>query len=165
MLWSLNLHGVRARLDLDAEPAPHLREDHMDLVSISEAQVLPDAASSNPASPSVEGTFGRGRLEPHLADRLLDLLGTDDAFRELFQASPPAALRSIGYGTLRIDALSKSLIEPFALCEVGKLASKGAIRNAREALRQDLIQGLAYTSPQLDACNLMRRADDGQESK
>src|SRR5687768_8146803 len=36
-------------------------------------------------------------LSPEVADRLLDLLSTDDAFRDLFQAEPLSALRSIGY--------------------------------------------------------------------
>ena len=36
-------------------------------------------------------------LDPALADRLLDLLSTDDLFRERLQRDHLAALRTIGY--------------------------------------------------------------------
>ncbi|QNP41858.1 NHLP-related RiPP peptide [Lysobacter solisilvae (ex Woo and Kim 2020)] len=100
-------------------------------------------------------------LDPQLADRLLDLLSTDDAFRQLFQTSPQAALRSIGYQPqLQSDdsllsglGLSRAP-EPFSLCEIGHLASKQAIRDARIALKETFVQGLAYNTPTLDAANL-----------
>jgi putative modified peptide len=100
-------------------------------------------------------------IDPKLADRLLDLLSTDDAFRQLFQTSPQAALRSIGYQPhpASADSFLSSLglshaPEPFSLCEIGHLASKEAIREARIVLRETLVQGLAYNTPTLDAANL-----------
>jgi putative modified peptide len=99
-------------------------------------------------------------LDPQVADRLLDLLSTDDAFRQLFQTSPQAALRSIGYvpdeadATVIADLNVAQYPEPFSLCEVGQLASKQAIRDARAVLKEVLMKGLAYNTPTLDAVNL-----------
>ena len=36
-------------------------------------------------------------LDPQVADRLLDLLSSDDAFRSLFMSSPREALAQIGF--------------------------------------------------------------------
>lgn len=103
-------------------------------------------------------------LDPKLADRLLDLLSSDDAFRQLFQLSPQAALRSIGYEppsssdrSLGSGLVPSSMPEPFSLCEIGQLASKEAIREARITLRETLVQGLAYNTPTLEAANVGAR--------
>lgn len=95
-------------------------------------------------------------LEAKVADRLLDLLSTDDLFRERFQHDHLAALRSIGYqppapgqmtacGTVPAAAL-----EPFADCKVRKLAPKETIKASREEIRTMLLQGLNQTTPRLD---------------
>jgi len=114
---------------------------------------------SNTAKPAAKKRSAP--LDLQVADRLLDLLSTDDAFRQLFQTSPQAALRSIGYKpqTPSASSLLSGLgmshePEPFSLCEIGQLASKQAIREARIALRETLAQGLAYNTPALDAANL-----------
>lgn len=103
-------------------------------------------------------------IDPLLADRLLDLLSSDDAFRQLFQLSPQAALRSIGYeqrsspnGPLLHGLGLNHTPEPFSLCEIGQLASKEAIREARMALKETLVQGLAYNTPTLEAANVGAR--------
>lgn len=96
-------------------------------------------------------------LDPRIADRLLDLLSTDDLFRERFQRDHLAALRSIGYQSppprqLTACGLSVgSAPEPFAECKVHELASKEAILGARKAIQDMLLEGLAHTTPQLDA--------------
>ena len=69
-------------------------------------------------------------LSPEVSDRLLDLLSTDDAFRDLFQAEPLTALRSIGYqsptpGKMTACGLAPAAeLEPFADCKVQNLADK-----------------------------------------
>lgn len=93
----------------------------------------------------------RTPLDAQLADRLLDLLSTDDEFRFQFSAAPLEALKAIGYQTKGIGSA------PFEFCEIGILASKEAIRRAREELKLVLMQGSAYTSPNLDAGNVSER--------
>ena len=69
-------------------------------------------------------------LETNVANRLLDLLCTDDAFRDLFVTDTKAAMEVAGF----VD--DKRLPHP-AICFwplSGKLASKEAISAAREKL-------------------------------
>ncbi|GAB3345667.1 NHLP-related RiPP peptide [Marilutibacter aestuarii] len=96
-------------------------------------------------------------LSPEIADRLLDLLGSDDLFRERFQRDHLAALRSIGYEsptpgqmTACGEVAAAEWIEPFACCKVTKLAPKDAIAEARDEIRTMLMGGLAQTTPKLD---------------
>lgn len=93
-------------------------------------------------------------LSAEQADKLLELLGSDDDFRAQFAADPVRALASVGYtgpaARLGGDDPTAS-IAPFATCSVENLATKDVIAQSRERLRQDLMQGLAYTTPQLEA--------------
>lgn len=76
-------------------------------------------------------------LDPNLVDTLLDLLSSDDAFRDQFSADPAAALQSLG-------ATDVSL----APCmEVETLASKETIAAARNELRDHLILGTLGQEP------------------
>jgi putative modified peptide len=96
-------------------------------------------------------------LDAAIADRLLDLLGTDDLFRERFQRDPLGTLRAIGYesptpGQMTACGLASSTQpEPFAECKIQMLASKEDIAKARSEIRAMLTHGLAHTAPQLDA--------------
>jgi len=85
-------------------------------------------------------------VEPKIADRLLDLLSTDDLFREAFQRDPLRTLRWIGHAS----PATPGQLEPFAECRVNVLASKEAIAAAREEIRLMLVAGLNYTTPKLD---------------
>lgn len=96
-------------------------------------------------------------LDARLADRLLDLLSTDDAYRARFQDDPRAALIEIGYrspapakmtadGTVPV-APPETLID----CKVENLAPKEVIQAARSDIRAMLLRGLAQQTPQLDA--------------
>jgi putative modified peptide len=91
-----------------------------------------------------------------VADRLLDLLSTDDDYRARFQANPRIALQEIGYqppasvgiatgGAMRI-AVPEALID----CKVENLASKEVISACRDEIRAMLLRGLAQQTPQLD---------------
>lgn len=96
-------------------------------------------------------------LDAAIADRLLDLLGTDDLFRERFQRDHLAALRSIGYQSppsgemTSCGALPLAQAEPFRDCKVQTLAPKNVIHEAREDIRAMLLRGLSQDVPQLDA--------------
>jgi putative modified peptide len=95
-------------------------------------------------------------LDPALADRLLDLLSTDDLFRERFQRDHLAALRTIGYesptpGQMTACGLvANAQPEAFRDCKVQELASKEVIAAARSEIKAMLMTGLAQTTPNLD---------------
>jgi putative modified peptide len=96
-------------------------------------------------------------LDPALADRLLDLLSTDDLFRERFQRDHLAALRTIGYesptpGQMTACGLvANAQPEAFRDCKVQDLAPKEAIAAARGEIKAMLLRGLNQNTPQLDA--------------
>ena len=87
-------------------------------------------------------------LEPQVADRLLDLLSSDDAFRRLFKRNPGKALTQVGF--------VESTVMPspeFCFFGITRLAPKTQIAEAREAIKAMLTDGLAYTTPNLDTGN------------
>lgn len=97
-------------------------------------------------------------LDPQIADKLLDLLSTDDAFRELFSSDPQAALAQAGYRPVQGGSAARSASDTSiagmafgGCCTVKELASKEAIAGARDAIRTMLTSGLGQTPPQLDA--------------
>ncbi|WP_296247519.1 NHLP-related RiPP peptide [uncultured Stenotrophomonas sp.] len=72
------------------------------------------------------------------AVKLLDLLSTDDAFRELFAASPSQALQQI----------SASAAASSCTCETtGPLASKAEFMRSRDALLAHLAANAAFYIP------------------
>jgi putative modified peptide len=102
-------------------------------------------------------------LSAEIADRLLDLLCTDDLFRERFQRDHLVALRSIGYESpvpglmTACGTLPAAQPEAFRDCKVNVLASKEAIARARDEIRTMLLRGLDQTTPKLDTGNSSRR--------
>lgn len=95
-------------------------------------------------------------LEARIADRLLDLLSTDDGFRDRFQRDHLSALAEIGYlppepGAMTACGLVVAATPaPFRDCKVKQLASKQVIQEARLEIRAMLLQGLSQDVPQLD---------------
>lgn len=89
------------------------------------------ASSSNEVSPSgkrraaSKGTY----LSVEVADRMLHLIATDDAFRQLFTSSPSAALRLAGAAASHADALVA-----MGNMQVAQLASKEEIRAAHNEI-------------------------------
>lgn len=77
-------------------------------------------------------------LAPEVADRLLDLLASDDEFRDLFARDPAAALVKAGYDASAAEDLK--LLH--SRLQVGGLASKDAIASARDEIRSSLTSGL-----------------------
>ena len=91
-------------------------------------------------------------LDPKVADKLLDLLSTDNGFRRLFRRDPGKALEQIGF------VGPAGTVSP-AGCFFGitKLAAKADITKARAQLRTMLTSGLGQTPPAFDASNSVRR--------
>lgn len=87
-----------------------------------------------------------GRTE---ARKLVDLLGSDDDFRERFSADPIAALEQAG---LMPGGDAGASIRASARClMVSELASKDAILGARAEIDRMLLSGGNQTVPMLDA--------------
>ena len=98
-------------------------------------------------------------MEPLVADRLLDLLSSDDALRRLFKRNLGKALVQVGF------VESTSAPSPFGcFFGISKLASKMRIAEARGKIKAMLTKGLALTTPQLDAAmwNAARSGKFGQ---
>jgi len=99
-------------------------------------------------------------LDPKVADKLLDLLSTDNAFRRLFKKDPLAALAQVGHqeskaalAAMRKGATPESPAAPLAggCLQVTRIAPKEQIVRARAELKEMLTVGLSFTPPQLDA--------------
>lgn len=95
-------------------------------------------------------------LDPKIADRLLDLLSTDDGFRELFAKDPKAALGQVGYQAdatvaARGENAAEALASSDGCCKVSALASKEVILEARDAIRSMLTSNMSQIIPQLDS--------------
>lgn len=96
-------------------------------------------------------------LSPEVADRLLDLLSTDDAFRARFQADPRAAMNEVGYQSpaparmTACGAVAEAIPEALIDCKVDTLAPKQAIAEARDQIRAMLTSGLSQTAPRLES--------------
>ncbi|MCB5168349.1 NHLP-related RiPP peptide [Streptomyces bambusae] len=82
------------------------------------------------------------RIPPKVVDRLLDLLATDDAFRELFRQDRHAALVRAGYEMPEEELRAAS---SFWCLMVDRLASKEAIAEARDQLRDHLLSPGTHT--------------------
>jgi putative modified peptide len=78
-------------------------------------------------------------LPAQVVDQLLDLLATDDSFRELFERNPEAAFERLGYpptpGQLKCCKPNN------------KLADKQAIEASRDEMREALILGTLSQVP------------------
>ncbi|HRQ66411.1 MAG TPA: NHLP-related RiPP peptide [Xanthomonadaceae bacterium] len=80
-------------------------------------------------------------LDPKVADELLDKLSSDNAFRELFEDDPVAALASLGVHDW--DSTDK--------LHVTRLADKQVIADARDQLRAALLAGLGNIPHKLES--------------
>ena len=92
-------------------------------------------------------------LDPNVADKLLDLLSTDNEFRRLFKKDPQAALVKAGHrGPPFTPPGPPPVIPPIhGCCRVRRIAPKAEIIKARSAIKAMLLSGLSQTSPTLDA--------------
>jgi len=89
-------------------------------------------------------------LEPAVAQNLVNLLATDDGFRDRFAASPEAALLEAGHVPTDPAALT-AFVE---LCCAGiTLADKSVIANALPEIVNMLTSGTAFSVPMLENGN------------
>ncbi|GAB3511884.1 NHLP-related RiPP peptide [Pseudoxanthomonas daejeonensis] len=85
-------------------------------------------------------------LPPDVAERLLDLLSTDDEFRQLFAKDPVSALLKAGY-----KPSDEDLKQLRSNMKVGSLASKDEIASGRDELKSSLTSLLCMHPIQLNA--------------
>lgn len=79
------------------------------------------------------------RLAPEVADRLLDLLSSDDGFRERFQSDPAAALREAGHPSSTTEGSGRpEKGQPYYCMTSQVLASKDEFSRSREVLKDYL---------------------------
>lgn len=93
---------------------------------------------------------GMATLPSTVSIRLLDLLSSDDAFRDKFTNTPREALAHAGYvwGQDGNEDNDKKLEE---CCKVKSLAPKEVIKSARSELQHMLTSGISQITPQLDS--------------
>ncbi|HZP66006.1 MAG TPA: NHLP-related RiPP peptide [Rudaea sp.] len=82
------------------------------------------------------------KLAPDVVDKLLDKLGSDDAFRGHFEKDPKAALQTLGAPA---DVECGGCVKP------KRLASKEHMRKAREQIRGNLLGKTSQTVFALEA--------------
>lgn len=85
-------------------------------------------------------------LDPKVAGKLLDKLGTDNEFRRLFKKDPAAALVKAGHPKDTAASVA-------ACCQVQRIAPKAQIVKAREELKTMFASGLSQGPLHLDANN------------
>lgn len=104
-------------------------------------------------------------LDPKVADKLLDLLSTDNEFRRLFKKDPLAALSKAGYAPSKEELAAAARKGPpftppgppprvppvWGCLSVERIAPKADIIAARSQIKMMLTSGLAHIPPQLDA--------------
>ncbi|TDD47272.1 putative modified peptide [Kribbella antibiotica] len=81
------------------------------------------------------------QIPPNVADRLLELLATDDAFRELFARDRHAALIGIGLDSQQVMGARLGCLR------VENLAGKDEIAAARDTLKDYLTSAASHTNP------------------
>ncbi|MDX1555849.1 MAG: NHLP-related RiPP peptide [Xanthomonadales bacterium] len=78
-------------------------------------------------------------LEPQVADRLLDLLSSDNSFRRLFKRDPHAALKEVGHELSPETTLT--------CMSVNRIATKQEIDAAREQIKSQITAQGMYNVP------------------
>ncbi len=104
-------------------------------------------------------------LDPKVADRLLDLLSTDNEFRRLFKKDPQAALVKAGWKPPKVEAPGVArarkgppflppgpppVVPPVMCMKVDRIAPKEQIIKSRSELKAMLTSGLGQQPVQLN---------------
>jgi len=87
----------------------------------------------------------RNAFSPEVVDALLDLLSTDDRFRELFKRDPRGALRQVGHETPEHEAGIRGTDPVMCATMTVELASKEAIRTGRASIKATLVAPGMFT--------------------
>jgi len=82
---------------------------------------------------------GHTPLDPKVADKLLELLSTDNDFRARFEKDPTTAVQSLGHTVPEGVQLS--------CMDTTMMASKEEIAAARETIKDFLTSAAAYSNP------------------
>lgn len=94
------------------------------------------------------GSAKTAPLDPKVADKLLDLLSSDNEFRRLFKKDPAAALAKAGHRGPPLTPPGPPPARPPGSCyNVDYIAPKQEIAAAREELKAHLTSALAPTNP------------------
>lgn len=96
-------------------------------------------------------------LQPKVADKLLEMLSSDDDFRDLFQRDATAALAQVGHPPAQklVASGRYSPNDSFACMATNQLASKDALSQARQQLVGTLTGSGSHTDPhRFDAGNV-----------
>jgi putative modified peptide len=109
-------------------------------------------------------------LDPKVADRLLDLLGTDNEFRRLFKKDPQAALVKAGWKAPKapVGAPARkgppftppgppTMVPPVMCLQVDRIAPKETISRSRDALKAFLTSELTMQPIQLNVATTASR--------
>jgi putative modified peptide len=101
------------------------------------------------------------QLPAQIVDRLLDLLGHDDEFRNIFAANPREALAMLGYAAAADTSIGAGI---WICLATERLATKAMICETRAALRRQLVEndttfnpiglGIALGFPSSDDCRV-----------
>lgn len=87
-------------------------------------------------------------LDPKVADKLLDLLSTDNEFRQLFKKDPLAALVKAGHRGPPFTPPGPPGTRPPVMClSVNYIAPKQEVAVAREELKRYLTSQAYLTNP------------------
>lgn len=90
-------------------------------------------------------------LDPKVADKLLDLLSTDNEFRKLYKKDPGAALIKAGYKLPKGDeAAASNLQKLHDRLKVQRIATKATVQKARQEIKSSLVSELAMQPIQLN---------------
>lgn len=93
-------------------------------------------------------------LDPKVAGKLLDKLGTDNEFRRLFKKDPKAALIQAGYKLAKGDAAAAAELDRVSGClGVQSIAPKADVLRARNALQALFTAGLGMSPIQLNVAS------------
>lgn len=97
---------------------------------------------------------GHVPLDPKTADKLLDLLGSDNEFRRLFKKDAAAALAKVGYAPAKQVLASREQKAKTApaqdFMKIGRIAPKAEITAARTQLKSYLES--PFTFNRCDGC-------------
>ena len=87
-------------------------------------------------------------LDAKVADKLLDLLSSDNEFRRLFKKDPTMALEGIGHRAPPLAPPAPPSVAAPGMCQpVKRIAPKQEFAAARDQLKAHLVSAAIFTNP------------------
>lgn len=110
------------------------------------------------ATKKTGGTGKSAALDPKVAGKLLDKLGTDNDFRRLFKKDTRAALLQAGYKLPKGNTAASAELDRICGCmKVENIAPKAHIIKARESLQAYFTEGLGMMPIHLNVASTASR--------